>query len=185
MLSNPGYLAEVGESQWPVTRLEVGRGHPNALKLVQVLPFQPKFLNDYDRLSLKRAVWGPAGFNPRSHSIFHLYAPPLVTSSVNTMSIFTASLMTHISTFQSNIATLHKRPSELKHWMANNFIQLNLSKSHVIVFGPTSSMDAITANHGELAPFTKSSTRNLCVVSDWILSFKPLAWRLCNRVFII
>ena len=56
---------------------------------------------------------------------------------------------------QSNIATLHKCFAEIKHWMANNFLQLDLSKSNVIVFDPTSKMEDITTNIGELAPYTK------------------------------
>ena len=61
---------------------------------------------------------------------------------------------------QSNIATIHKCLPEIKH----NFLQLNLSKSDVIVFDSTSSTDDIKANLGELAPLPKSLARNLGVV---------------------
>ena len=65
-----------------------------------------------------------------------------------------------------SIAALHNCISDIKNWMYSNFLQLNESKSEVLVFGPPSARSQIESYLGPLRPNLKPTVKNLGVTFD-------------------
>ena len=61
--------------------------------------------------------------------------------------------------------------TEVKQWLARNFLHLNDSKTECILFGTSSMLNASTTDSGSLAPFLKSQVKNLGVTFDSGLNF--------------
>lgn len=72
---------------------------------------------------------------------------------------------------QSCLTGLNDCILEIKNWMAHSFLQLNESKTEVILFGPPKKTDCLKGNLGPLSPFIKSQVRNLGVLFDTELKF--------------
>uniref|UniRef100_A0A672YDQ4 Reverse transcriptase domain-containing protein n=1 Tax=Sphaeramia orbicularis TaxID=375764 RepID=A0A672YDQ4_9TELE len=62
--------------------------------------------------------------------------------------------------------------NDVSRWMAQNFLQLNSSKSEVILFGPPNSTIAIKNSLGPLSSNITPTARNLGVIFDSDLSFQ-------------
>lgn len=56
--------------------------------------------------------------------------------------------------------------SDLKSWLACNFLYLNEKKTEVVVFGPRGTKGAAEVNFGSLALYVKDCVKNLGVYID-------------------
>ena len=61
--------------------------------------------------------------------------------------------------------------TDIKQWLAQNFLHLNDSKTECILFGSPPMSNFLTTNSGTLAPFFKSHVKNLGVIFDNRLKF--------------
>ena len=61
--------------------------------------------------------------------------------------------------------------SDIKNWMANNFLQLNENKTEVIIFGPSNSVNTLSKALGPLSVNHHSVVKNLGVFLDSALTF--------------
>ena len=61
--------------------------------------------------------------------------------------------------------------TDIKQWLAQNFLHLNDSKTECILFGSPPMSNVLTTNSGTLAPFFKSHVKNLGVIFDNRLKF--------------
>ena len=71
----------------------------------------------------------------------------------------------------SALTTLLDCISDIKQWLAQNFLHLNNSKTECIFFGSPSMSNVFTTNAGTLAPFFKPHVKNLGVIFDNGLKF--------------
>ncbi len=55
--------------------------------------------------------------------------------------------------------------------MSMNFFSLNESKTELILFGPSESVNAVQIDLGSLSPFRKYQTKNLGIICDSALKF--------------
>ena len=62
---------------------------------------------------------------------------------------------------------------DIKDWMAQNHLQLNESKGEIILFGTSTSVTQISTRLGTLSPLVKPTVKNLGVMFDSDLTFKP------------
>ena len=62
---------------------------------------------------------------------------------------------------------------DIKDWMAQNHLQLNESKGEIILFGTSTSVTQISTSLGTLSPLVKPTVKNLGVMFDSDLTFKP------------
>ena len=60
----------------------------------------------------------------------------------------------------------------IKHWMSNNFLQLNDSKTEVVIFGSPKSIPKVTGYLSHLSSFVKPSAKSLGVIFDSDMCFK-------------
>ena len=103
----------------------------------------------------------PLGAIIRSHNIqFHFYADD------------TQLYLPINPNDPSSILKLHSCLADIKNWMSVNFLQLNDSKSEVIIFGPPQERARIEQNLGPLITNLKPSVRNLGVLLDPDLSLE-------------
>ncbi len=61
--------------------------------------------------------------------------------------------------------------NEVKTWMSMNFLSLNESKTELILFGPSESVNAVQIDLDSLSPFRKYQTKNLGIICDSALKF--------------
>ena len=66
---------------------------------------------------------------------------------------------------------LHSCLNDIKSWMACNFLQLNNSKTEVIIFGPPPSVTSLSSALGPLSNNVNAVVRNLGVMLDSSLNF--------------
>ncbi len=71
----------------------------------------------------------------------------------------------------SNISTLLECLDEIRAWMASSFLQLNESKSEVVIFGPIKLTNQLSVHLGPLANHINTQVRNLGVTFDSELKF--------------
>ncbi|XP_055492976.1 uncharacterized protein LOC129698113 [Leucoraja erinacea] len=71
---------------------------------------------------------------------------------------------------RSNLLNHIRCLEDIKCWMAQNFLQINKSKSKVILLGPSDSIKMI-AGLGSLTPLLKPHVKNLGVIFDSALKF--------------
>ena len=60
---------------------------------------------------------------------------------------------------------------DIKCWMAQNFLQLNESKSEVVLFGPPDSIKVIINNLGNLSTLVKPYVKNRGAIFDPAFKF--------------
>ena len=101
----------------------------------------------------------PLGNIIRNHAIsFHCYADD-------------TQLYIPLKSGSGNISHLLACLTDIKHWMTQNFLQLNKSKSEIILFSPPSHTLPLQSQLGPLSANVKTSARNLGVIFDSNLSF--------------
>jgi len=65
--------------------------------------------------------------------------------------------------------------SDIKSWMAQNFLKVNVKKSEVILFGPPNYVSSIISNLDNLSDNITQTARNLGVIFASNLSFDAQA----------
>ena len=114
----------------------------------------------------------PLGEIIRSHNInFHFYADD------------TQLYLPIDPNITANITSLHNCLADIKNWMLINFLQLNDSKSEVLVFGPPILRAQIESNLGSLTTNLKPTVKNLGVTFDPDLSFEPHIKKVTQSAF--
>ena len=73
--------------------------------------------------------------------------------------------------------------SDIKDWMSNNFLQLNETKSEILLFGPPNSTQPFIPELGSLSQNVKESARNLGVIFDSALTFNPQVTRVVQTCY--
>ena len=115
----------------------------------------------------------PLGQIIRNHDInFHCYA-----DDTQIYVPLTGSDMTQLS---SVLACL----SDIKCWMSQNFLQLNESKSEVLLFGPSNLTNVLKLKLGELSSNVQHSVRNLGVMFDHNLAFDVQITKVVQSCFL-
>ncbi len=71
----------------------------------------------------------------------------------------------------NELARLTDCISDVKQWLARNFLHLNDSKTECILFGTSSTSNVFISNSGTLAPLFKAHVKNLGVTFDNGLRF--------------
>ena len=72
-----------------------------------------------------------------------------------------------------NVSNLLSCLSEIKDWMAQNFLQLNESKTEILIIGPSNSPASFQSELSTLYSNVTHTARNLGVIFDSDLSFSP------------
>lgn len=75
-------------------------------------------------------------------------------------------------TSQQSTQSLLDCIESIKHWMSNNFLQLNDSKTEVVIFAPPKSIHKVADSLSHLSPFVKPSAKSLGVILEPDLCFK-------------
>uniref|UniRef100_A0A3P9LSI1 Reverse transcriptase domain-containing protein n=1 Tax=Oryzias latipes TaxID=8090 RepID=A0A3P9LSI1_ORYLA len=109
--------------------------------------------------------------------LFNLYLLPLqhILSSFKDLSyhFYADDIQLYVSFKPQDVVkiqTLLKCLDSVRSWMSDNFLQLNESKTEVLVCAPDKCLPQIVESLGPLASFIKPSVRNLGVILDPVLS---------------
>ena len=75
-------------------------------------------------------------------------------------------------TSQESSQSLLDCVEDIKRWMSNNFLQLNDSKTEVVIFAPPNSIPKVSDSLSHLSTFVKPSAKSLGVIFEPKLCFK-------------
>ena len=113
----------------------------------------------------------PLGQIIRKHKInFHCYADD-------------SQLYIPLKTGNTVIPQILDCLSDIKCWMSQNSLQLNDSKSEILLFGPPNSIPAFQSQLGNLSNNIKGAARNLGVMFDSSLSFNQQVTKVVQSCF--
>ena len=82
-----------------------------------------------------------------------------------------------------NVNSLLSCLSDIKSWMAQNFLQLNETKTEIIIFGPPNTTPTFQSELNTLSANVTHSARNLGVIFDSDLSFGPQITRVVQTCY--